>query len=221
MYAQCNRRGMGGPLLCLQRGERELVLAVVGSQKQNHCVPENSKRDDMFLMHYEQPRELCFCVPQQPKPRPNALKKTASWKPSPIWGSTKLPYHWIYPWLWSSWTSLGPGGISLFGSCWTLWGVFLLLPGHVTGQRTTQPSSLFSGGSALCFRPVLSFHWSFDSQSPLSLVCCPLALPIFSSLPPLLSPRRLYLWSKHFVQSFTMQSSRAGPVTRVTDVLML
>lgn len=158
-------------------------------------------------MYYEQPRELCFCVPQQPKPRPNALKNAASWKAFPIWGSTKLPCHWIHPWLWSSWTSLGPGGISLFGSCWMLWGIFLLLPGHVTGQRTTQPSSLFSGGSALCFLPVLSFHWSFDSQCPLSLVCCPF-LSLFSHLSLPFSPQEGFICGASILSS----PSQCNPV---------
>lgn len=132
-------------------------------------------------MYYEQQRELCFCIPQQSKPRPNALKNSASWKTFSIWGSTKLPYHWIHSWLWASWTYLGPGGISLFGSCWMLWCVFLHLPGHITGQKTTEQSSIFSGGSALCLLPVPWFHWSFESQSLLSLVCCSLLSP-FSHL---------------------------------------
>lgn len=61
------------------------------------------------------------------------------------------------------------------------------------------------------------------SSSPILLILCqsipslscllPFALPIFSSFPPLLFPRRLYFWSEHFIQSLSTQSSRAGPDT--------
>lgn len=54
-------------MLGLQSGKIEPVLEVVSSQKQNHCVPENSKLGDTLLMDYRELRRLSF-IPQQPNP---------------------------------------------------------------------------------------------------------------------------------------------------------
>lgn len=72
--------------------------------------------------------------------------------------------------------------------------------------------SLFWG---LCSVPPSSSLISLILWQPIPSLSCLLlfALPIFSSLPPLLFPRRLYFWSERFIQSLTMQSSRAGAVT--------
>lgn len=54
-------------VLGLQSGKIEPVLEVVSSQKQNHCVPENSKLGDTLLMDYRELTGLSF-IPQQLNP---------------------------------------------------------------------------------------------------------------------------------------------------------
>lgn len=52
------------------------------------------------------------------------------------------------------------------------------------------------------------------TANPFFLLFAAFCSPHFLTSPCLSFPRRLYFWSEHFVQSLTMQSSKAGLVTR-------